>query len=209
MDCRPVVKLEVERATGFDAQPILQELDYTDLVIEVQLSDSNAADPRRIALTVEQASPDLDVLSSWKEADALPLQTAWAVPVVFETTDLVLPEVARRALEDEVPTAQWLPKSNNVSDGDRASWIFAVPSRRCGGSARVGICRRRGYANRFSANEAESALWSLALEPAIDGLTPRRRPLPPRRRVAVPRPPHQEAIRKADRDGSTVVEFHD
>jgi hypothetical protein len=98
-DALDVVKVEVERATGFVAQPVLQEIDYTDLVVEVQLSDSNAANPRRIAHTVEQASPDLDVLSSWKEPDALPLPTARSVPIVLETTDLVLmPEVARRAL---------------------------------------------------------------------------------------------------------------
>ena len=163
-DALDVVKLEVERATGFEAQPVLQEMDHTELVVEMQLSDSNAADPRRIALTVEQASADLDVLSSWKEADALPLQTARAMPMVIETTDLVLPEVARRALEKDVPTAQWLPRSNEASGGHRSCWILAVPSRRCGGAARVGICHRRGYAIRFSANEAESALWSLALE---------------------------------------------
>jgi hypothetical protein len=177
-DALDVVKGGVERATGFVAQPVLQEIDYTDLVVEVQLSDSNAADPRRVADTVGQASPDLDVLSSWKEADALPLPTVRAVPIVFETTDLVLPEVARRALEDELPTAQWLHKGNDVSGGDRSCWILAVPSHRCGGAARVGICHRRGYATRFSASEAESALWSLALETAISGRTTGR-PGPP------------------------------
>jgi hypothetical protein len=166
-DALDVVKVEVERATGFDVQPVLQEIDYTDLVVEVKLSDSNSADPRHIALTVGQASPDLDVLSSWKEADSLPLPSARSVPIVFETTDLLLPEVARRALEDEVPTTQWLPKSSDVSGGDRSCWILAVPSCRCGGAARIGICHRRGYATRFSASEAESALWSLALETTI------------------------------------------
>ena len=173
-DALDVVTLEVERATGFEAQPVLQEMDHTDLVVEMQLTDSNAADPRRIALTVEQANADLDVLSSWKEADALPLQTTRAMPIVIETTDVVLPEVARRALENDVPTAQWLSRRNDAFGRDRACWILAVPSQRCGGAARVGICRRRGYATRFSANEAESALWSLALEPAISGPTPPR-----------------------------------
>jgi hypothetical protein len=157
-DALEVVTVEVERATGFVAQPVLQEIDYTDLVVEVQLSDSNAADPRRIALTVARASPDLDVLSSWKEAAAPAMAAVQSSPIVVDAADPLLPEVARRALRDDVPTAQWLPKF--VGGGDR-SWILALPSRRSGHPARVGICSRRGYSARFSASEVKRALQDL------------------------------------------------
>jgi hypothetical protein len=163
-DALCVVTAEVEKATGFAAQPVLQEVDGADLVVEVQLADSNAAVPDHLALAVERSTRDLDVLSTWKEQTIppgpAPLHSE--PEIVFSIIDGVMPEAAHRALRDEVPTAQWLPTGEDEAGGDRSYWILAVPSLRPNDLSIVGTWRRRGYALRFSGFEAEAARRALA-----------------------------------------------
>jgi hypothetical protein len=59
--------------------------------------------------------------------------------------DQQLPEVARRALDDDLPTAKW--------DRSDSSWHLAVPSV-CNGKAIVGMSHRRGYDHRFTVHDA-------------------------------------------------------
>jgi hypothetical protein len=156
-DALDVVKDEVERATGFAVQPILQEVDRGDLVVEVQLVDSNAVAPDHLALAVECSARGLDVLSAWKEETLTPYSAPVQSETVFKAIDGVMPEVAQRALRDEVPTAQWLPTVEDVAGGDRSYWILAVPVLRPNDRSIVGTRRRNGYSLRFSAHEAEAA----------------------------------------------------
>jgi hypothetical protein len=62
-----VVRSEIARTTGFDARAVFQEVDHSDLVVEVQLTSGTDADPREIAEAVEHSAKDLDVLSTWTE----------------------------------------------------------------------------------------------------------------------------------------------
>ncbi len=128
----------------------------------MQLVDSNSAVPDHVGFAVERSTRDLDVLSTWKEA-ALPRDPA---PVhsetVFSVIDGAMPEVAQRALRDQVPTAQWLPAVEDVAGGDRSYWMLAVPVHRPDRPLIVGTLRRGGYSHRFSALEAEGARRGLA-----------------------------------------------
>jgi hypothetical protein len=161
-DALDAVKFEVEEATGFAVEPVFQEIDRSELVVELCLADSNAADPRRVALAVESSAGNLDVLSTWNESP-LPRDLApRASETVFKDFDYPMPEVARRALSDELPTAQWLPTVDDVGRGDRSLWLLAVPVIRSDGPSLVGVRHRHGYSLRFSAHEAASARIGLA-----------------------------------------------
>jgi hypothetical protein len=92
------------------------------------------------------------VLSSWKESTSSeppPRRCPDVLGVGYEA----LPEVAQRALDDDLPTARW-------SRAD-SSWQLAVPSV-CGGKAIVGMSYRGGYSHRFSAHEAAALRSGLA-----------------------------------------------
>jgi hypothetical protein len=161
-DALDVVKVEVETATGFAAQPVFQEIERSELVVELRLAGSGAADPGHIALAVESSAGDLNVLSTWIE----PPQSRDPIPVaseiVFDVIDDPLPEAARRALRDGLPTAQWFPSIRDIAGGDRSYWMLAVFANRAEGPPLVGVRRRHGYSLRFSAHDAVSARMGLA-----------------------------------------------
>jgi hypothetical protein len=161
-DALEVVMAEVESATGFAAQPVFQEVDHSELVVELCLAGSRAPDPGRIAHAVEASANDLNVLSTWMEPllrhDPAPVATE----TVFAVIDDPLPEVARRALRDGLPTSQWFPTTKDVGGGDRSYWMLAVLGNPSDGPPLVGVQRRRGYSYRFSAHEAASARIGLA-----------------------------------------------
>jgi hypothetical protein len=99
------VKVEVERATGFAAELEFQEIDCTDLVVELRLADSNAVQPGLVARAVERSACDLEVLSAWTE---VPLDRHPTPPLrqtLLSATDGPMPPFAQRALRDELPTA--------------------------------------------------------------------------------------------------------
>lgn len=64
---------EVESAVGVPVQPEFQEIDGTCLIVELRLVDETECTPHphRLAHTVESYASNVEVLSSWKESNAL------------------------------------------------------------------------------------------------------------------------------------------
>jgi hypothetical protein len=107
---------------------------------------------------VEDSVPAVEVLSTWSQtpvlAGAYPARTDHVVAL----SDAVLPDLARRAVDDQLPTAQW----HSRTDHDVAHWDLAVPVFAAHRPVVVGIRRRNGYALRFSALEADAIAKTLA-----------------------------------------------
>lgn len=161
-DALDLVKVEVEGATGLAVEPVFQEVDRSELVVELALPDSGAVAPDHIISAVEASVSELDVLSTWTEAPGPAFPTPIASETVFDAVDDPLPEVARRALRDELPTAEWLPSIRDIGGGDRSYWALAVPLLLPERPAVVGVRRRWGYSLRFSALDAASARVGLS-----------------------------------------------
>jgi hypothetical protein len=145
---------DVESAVGLRVRAEFQEIEGGNLIIELQLGDEAEATPHpsRLALVVDEAASNIEVLSSWKE-EASPEQTPLLCPNVLGVGYEPLPHVAQRALNDDIPTAEW-----NRSD---LSWHLAVPSV-CAGKAIIGMSHRCGYSLRFSAHDATALRSGLA-----------------------------------------------
>jgi hypothetical protein len=156
-----VVRNEVEHATGLAVHPVLQEVDTTALVVEVAVASPAKVDPKSLARFVDAAAGSLDVLGSWTETPD-GTQDAPRPALVLDVVEDPLPEAARRAVRDDVPTAQWLPSVADIAGGDRSYWLLAVPARRSDGAQVVGLSRRQGYSHRFSASEARATALRLA-----------------------------------------------
>ena len=156
-DALDAVKVEVEGATGIAEQPVFQEIDRSELVVELSLADAGAVDPGHIAVAVESSASDLDVLSTWRESPVAHDPAPTASETVFNVIADPLPAVARRALHDDLPTAQWLPTIRDVAGGDRSYGTLAVPVIRSDGPSLVGVRRRNGYSFRFNALEAAAS----------------------------------------------------
>jgi hypothetical protein len=157
-----VVRSEVKRTTGFEAKAVFQEVDHSDLVIEVDIASGNDSVPRDIGEVVDRSASDLDVLSTWTES---PFPTTWpllAPEMILDVIDDPLPQPAQRALSDEIPTAQWLPTVEDVAGGDRSYWLMAVPAMQSDGRSIVALNRRYGYSMRFCAADAEAIHKRLA-----------------------------------------------
>lgn len=157
-----ILKVEVEGATGFAVEPELQEIDCDDLVVEMRLTDSNSADPGLVARAIERSVCDVDVLSVWKEAPLTRVSAPVTGHTVFNGTDDALPDVARRALHDNLATAQWLGTVEGAGRGDQSYWELAVPVVRSDGQAMIGVRRRHGYSLRFSVQDAATLRMGLA-----------------------------------------------
>lgn len=145
---------EVESAVGMPVQPVFQEIEGDCLILELRLDDdaAQAPPPTRLALAVDTAARDVQVLSAWNEpeaSDPTPKGCHNVLGVLFDT----LPPVAHRALLDSLPTAQW--------DRLDASWQLAVPSV-FAKRPLVGLSRRRGYTHRFTFTEAVAIRAGLA-----------------------------------------------
>ena len=152
----------MQRATGFAVEPEFQELDHSALVVEVRLAGSDSADPADVARVVERTSPDLDVLSTWRESSFSCQAARSADEAVLDAVGPSLPLAAQRALRDEVPTAEWLTANTDSTAWQQAHWLLAVPLVSVGVPTRVYIRRRAGYALRFGAHDALSARSTLA-----------------------------------------------
>ena len=153
-----VVTTGIEEATGVCIEPELQEIDRGDLVVELRLTDAAVADARLFANTVEHLSEELVVLSSWQEVAAPALATPMASQHVYVGTEAAMPDVARRALRDDLPTAKWPSGAGEL----KGFWQVAVPFRRKDGEVLVGVQQRRGYSRRFGAQEVKALWWGLA-----------------------------------------------
>jgi hypothetical protein len=131
-----------------------QEIEGGNLIIELQLGEEaeHSPHPARLASAVDKAVDSVEVLSSWKgstSSEPPPRRCPDVLGVGYEP----LPQVAQRALDDDLPTAQW--------DRSDSSWHLAVPSV-CGGKAIVGMSYRGGYSHRFSAHDAAALRSGLA-----------------------------------------------
>jgi hypothetical protein len=156
------VRVEVERATGFAAELEFQEIDRTDLVVELRLADADAVQPGLVARAVERSTADLEVLSAWTE---VPLSRGPNPPLrqtLLTANDGPMPAFAQRALRDELPTAQWLSIDGDPAEVGQCQWHLAVPMIRSDGQPVVGLRHRRGYSLRFNPLDAAAARHDLA-----------------------------------------------
>jgi hypothetical protein len=156
------VRVEVERATGFVAELEFQEIDRTDLVVELRLADASAVQPGLVARAVERSAHDLEVLSAWTEVALNRDPTPPLRQTLLSATDDPIPAFARRALRDELPTAQWLSMEDDLAAVGQCQWHLAVPMVRSDGQSVVGLRRRRGYSMRFNPLDAAAARMDLA-----------------------------------------------
>jgi hypothetical protein len=158
---------EVESAVGLPVRAELQEVEGRSLILELRLgplgvdkfagalSDGavHTRNPIRLAMVVENASPNVEVLSEWNESAAsIRPSTRYCHHVLGERFD-AMPRVALRALDDNLPTAQW--------DRADATWHLAVPAV-CGDQRIVGLSQRRGYTRRFTTHEVTALRLGLA-----------------------------------------------
>jgi hypothetical protein len=133
-------------AVGLPVRAELQEIEGDSLIIELQLGNESVHTPHpsRLASAVDEAAADVEVLSAWKESacpEPTPQRCADVMGVGYEP----LPQVAQRAFDDDLPTAEW--------DRSDSSSHLAVPSV-CNGKAIVGMSHRRGYDHRFTTHDA-------------------------------------------------------
>jgi hypothetical protein len=145
---------EVESAVGMSVHPEFQEIEGDCLILELRLGDGavHTPLPTRLAMAVDHAARDVQVLSAWNEpasSELVPKDCQNVLGVLFDT----MPPVAHRALIDSLPTAQW--------DRSDASWHLAVPSV-FATRPLVGLSRRRGYTHRFTSFEAAAIRCGLA-----------------------------------------------
>jgi hypothetical protein len=104
-------------------------------------------------VAVNNAAPNVEVLSAWKGAASVPLLPKGCDAVLAKLED-PMPSVAHRALSDNLSTAQWEPFDT--------SWHLAVPAVRTGKSAVVGLSHRRGYTYRFTSLDVAAIRSGLA-----------------------------------------------
>jgi hypothetical protein len=161
-DALETVKVEIEGVTGFAVQPVFQEIEGSDLLVELRLVDSNAANPGRIARSVERSARRLDVLSTWKEAPRGHGPGLASSECVFDAGAASMPDVARRAVRDGLATAKWVSAPGNEAKGDSPHWMLAVPLIRRSAPSLVGVRRRRGYSYRFGTHDAAAMRRGLA-----------------------------------------------
>jgi len=145
---------DVESAVGLRARAEFQEIEGGSLIVELQLGDETepSPPPSRLASVIDGAVSNTELLSSWTELtspDPTPRQCPDVLGVGYEP----LPQVAQRALDDDLPTAQW--------DRSDSSWHLAVPSV-CGGKPIIGMSYRAGYSHRFTAHDAAALRCGLA-----------------------------------------------
>jgi len=157
-----IVKVEVEGATGCPVRPEFQESELDELVVDLRLGTSSSAEPNLIARAIERTAPHIDVLGVWNESprghEPAPIPSQF----VFAATDDSMPEVAKRAVRDELATAQWHPSGNTTQGREGAYWQLAVPVLQTDGEEIVAVQRRNGYSLRFSLDDVVGTWLGLA-----------------------------------------------
>ena len=145
---------DVESAVGLRARAEFQEIEGDNVIVELALDDEaeSSPHPSQLATVIDGAVSRIEVLSSWT-AVASPAPTPRRCPDVLGVGYEQLPDVAQRALDDDLPTAKW--------DRSDFSWHLAVPSV-CGGKAIVGMSHRGGYSHRFTSHDAAALRSGLA-----------------------------------------------
>jgi hypothetical protein len=145
---------DIQSVAGLRVRAEFQEIEGRNLIVELQLGDEadQSSHPARLASVIDKAVAGVEVLSSWRESVSLEPHRS-RCPDVLGVGYEPLPEVAQRALDDNLPTARW--------DRSDSSWHLAVPSV-CEGKAIVGMSHRVGYSHRFTAHDAAALRYSLA-----------------------------------------------
>jgi hypothetical protein len=145
---------EVESAVGLPVHAELQEIEGDCLIVEMRLGTDAVLSPlpSRLADAIDQSARDIDVLSVWNEPVRL-TPAARFCPDVFGAEYDAMPPVALRAIEDDLPTAQW--------DRSVSRWQLAVPSE-CRDQVIVGLMHRTGYSHRFNTVDAFAVRSGLA-----------------------------------------------
>jgi hypothetical protein len=146
---------EVETAVGLPVKPELQEIENGCLIVELRLGDAHVhvPSPARLALAVDKSTTGVEVLSAWNEPSA-PTPDPRHCDSVLTPPDDSMASVARRALKDDLPTAEWEPKA--------LSWHLAVPCTRSPLTTVIGLSNRCGYSLRFTSLEVTAIRRGLA-----------------------------------------------
>jgi hypothetical protein len=137
---------EVESAVGLPVQAEFQEIEGDCLIVEIRLGTDAVLSPpaSRLAHSIDKSANDVRVLSVWSEPVRSTPAAKFCADVLGADHD-AMPPVALRAIEDDLPTAQW--------DRSTSIWHLAVPSE-CRDQVIVGMLHRTGYSHRFSTVDA-------------------------------------------------------
>lgn len=151
------VAVEVRNATGLQVKPVLQEIDRRELIVELALNSDGSSSPRELAHRVRSSAQNLEVLGSWHDLEGQPKSAPPSPRQLCLYEDTTVPAVARRAFDDQVPTANWHPREGS----DSAHWLLAVPVVGTDGRQVAALARRDGHYHRFSAKDATALGESL------------------------------------------------
>jgi len=160
-DALDIVRVEVEGATGYPVRPEFQESEFDELVVELRLDAPRSAEPNLIARAIERTTP-IDVLGVWNENPRSYEPAPIASQLVFASTDTAMPDVAKRAVRDELATARWQPPANTGSGSAAPHWQLAVPVLQTDGEEIVAVQRRNGYSLRFTPDDVVGTWLGLA-----------------------------------------------
>jgi hypothetical protein len=146
--------LEISSALGLPVGVEFQEIEGACLILELRLGDEAlpTSQPSRLAAAITKAVPNLVVLSAWKQGSCLAPIPRYTQNVLAKCFD-VMPPVADRAFNDNLPTAQW--------DHFDSTWHLAVPSF-CTSQRIVGLSHRGGYSQRFTSLDVAAIQRGLA-----------------------------------------------
>jgi hypothetical protein len=145
---------EITAAVGLTVHPEFQEIEGDCLILELRLGSEthHAAPPKHLAAAVGNRAPAVEVLSAWNEHRSGQIRPKLCRDVLGSLYD-DMPNVAHRALDDNLATAVWVRSDS--------SWHLAVPAS-CDAQPIVGLSHRRGYTHRFTSLEAASIRSGLA-----------------------------------------------
>jgi hypothetical protein len=149
-----IVCSEIRSALGLPVRVEFQEIEGACLILELRLGGeaSPTSQPSLLAAVITKALPNIVVLSAWKQGPCLAPIPRYTQNVLAKCFD-VLPPVADRAFNDNLPTAQW-----DYSDSE---WHLAVPSF-CTRQHIVGLSHRGGYSQRFTSLDVAAIQRGLA-----------------------------------------------
>ncbi len=160
------VRTKVEADTGMVLEPEFQEIDTTQLIVELRVAGAGHRRDR-LAEAVGDSVPEVDVLSTWHELPSpdAPGRPAFDAVVVVPTADA--PEAVHRSLCSGIPTAMWCaPGAGDDRSAAGSGWLLSVPLDHGGISPVTALARRRGYSIRFSAHDAAAVRHQYA---ALEG----------------------------------------
>lgn len=153
-----VVLTQVLQATGLSAQPVLQEIDRRELIVELVFNSVGSCSARDLAQRIQSSAPNLEVLGSWHVLEASPSYGPPRSRTILFSDDESVPPLARRAFDDQVPTAGWQPTAGS----DNSHWLLAVPLAGSDGRMVAALARREGHYHRFTAQDAVRLRGTLA-----------------------------------------------